>query len=81
MIFFLTSQKVGGIASVNYLKAKNDVTYLNTIIPVRNQIAELIAFKQLHCRSTSPQPATHYCTRPQGLKERRVLGSVGIFSF
>ena len=26
-IFFLTSQKYGGIASVNYLKEKNDVTY------------------------------------------------------
>ena len=25
--FFLTSQKGGGIASVNYLKVKNDVTY------------------------------------------------------
>ena len=37
-IFFLTSQKGGGIASVNYLKVKNDVTYWNTIIPDRNQI-------------------------------------------
>ena len=26
-IFFLTSQKGGGIASANYLKVKNDVTY------------------------------------------------------
>ena len=26
-IFFLTSQKGSGIASVNYLKVKNDVTY------------------------------------------------------
>ena len=25
--FFLTSQKGGGIASVNYLKVENDVTY------------------------------------------------------
>ena len=37
-IFFLTSQKSGGIASVNYLKVKNDVTYWNTIVPDRNQI-------------------------------------------
>ena len=37
-IFFLTSQKGGGIASVNYLKVKNDVTYWNTIVPDRNQI-------------------------------------------
>ena len=26
-IFFLMSQKVGGIASANYLKVKHDVTY------------------------------------------------------
>ena len=26
-IFFLTSQRYGGIASSNYLKVKNDVTY------------------------------------------------------
>ena len=26
-IFFLTSQKGGGIACVNYLKEKNDITY------------------------------------------------------
>ena len=26
-IFFLTSQKGGGIASANYLKVKNDVTF------------------------------------------------------
>ena len=26
-IFFLTSQKGGGIASVDYLKVKNDLTY------------------------------------------------------
>ena len=37
-IFFLTSQKGGGIASVNYLKVKNDVSYWNTIVPDRNQI-------------------------------------------
>ena len=37
-IFFLTSQNGGDIASVNYLKVKNDVTYWNTIIPDRNQI-------------------------------------------
>ena len=27
VIFFLTSQKGGGIASVDYLKMKNDATY------------------------------------------------------
>ena len=37
-IFFLTSQKGGGIAGVNYLKVKNYVIYWNTIIPDRNQI-------------------------------------------
>ena len=37
-ILFLTSQEGGGIASVNYLKVKNDVTHWNTIIPDRNQI-------------------------------------------
>ena len=37
-IFFLTSQKGGGIGSVNYLKVKKDVTYWKTIIPDRNQI-------------------------------------------
>ena len=36
--FFLTSQKGGGIASVNYLKVENDVTYWYTIVPDRNQI-------------------------------------------
>ena len=36
-IFFLITEKVGGIASVNYLKVKNDVTYRNTIVPDRNQ--------------------------------------------
>ena len=36
-IFFLTSQKVGGTASANYLKVKNDVTYGYTIVPDRNQ--------------------------------------------
>ena len=40
-IFFLTSQKGGGIASVNYLNVKNDVTYWNRIIPDRNQIHAL----------------------------------------
>ena len=29
---------IGGIASVNYLKVKKDVTYWKTIIPDRNQI-------------------------------------------
>ena len=37
-IFFLTSQKGGGIASANYLKVKNDVTYWITIVSDRNQI-------------------------------------------
>ena len=37
-IFFLTSQKGGSIASVDYLKVKNDVTYWNPIVPDRNQI-------------------------------------------
>ena len=43
-IFFLTSQKGGGIASVNYLKMKNDVTYWNTIIPDKNQIHAALNF-------------------------------------
>ena len=44
VIFFLTSQKGGGIASVDYLKMKNDATYWNTIFQIgkscfnRNQI-------------------------------------------
>ena len=37
-IFFLKSQKRGGIASVNYLIVKNEVTYWKTIIPDMNQI-------------------------------------------
>ena len=37
-IFFLTSQIGDGIASVNYLKVKKEVTYWKTIIPDRNQI-------------------------------------------
>ena len=43
-ILFLTSQKGGGIASVNNLKVKNDVTCWNTIIPDRNQIHALRNF-------------------------------------
>ena len=42
-IFFLTSQKGGGIARKNYLKVKNDVTYWITIVSDRNQIQ--IVFK------------------------------------
>ena len=37
-IFFLKSQKSGGIASVIYWEVKNEVTYWNTIILDRNQI-------------------------------------------
>ena len=37
-IFFLTSQKGGGIASANYSKVKNDVTHWITIASDRNQI-------------------------------------------
>ena len=37
-ILFLKSEKGGGIASVNYLKVKNEVTYWKTIIPDRNKI-------------------------------------------
>ena len=37
-IFFLTSQKGGGIAGANYLKVKNDVTHWITIVSDRNQI-------------------------------------------
>ena len=37
-IFFLNSQKSGGIASVIYWEVKNEVTYWNTIILDRNQI-------------------------------------------
>ena len=37
-IFFLTPQKGGGNASVNYLKVKKDVTYWKAIIPDKNQI-------------------------------------------
>ena len=37
-IFFLKSQKSGGIASVIYWEVKNEVTYWKTIIPDRNQI-------------------------------------------
>ena len=37
-IFFLTSQKGSGIASVNYLKMKNDVIHWNTTVSDRNQI-------------------------------------------
>ena len=37
-IFFLSSQKGGGIAGVNYLKVKNDVTRWKTIIPDKSQI-------------------------------------------
>ena len=37
-IFFLSSQKGGGIARVNYLKVKNDVTHWKTIIPDKSQI-------------------------------------------
>ena len=43
-IFFLKSQKRGGIASVNYLKVKNEVTYWKTIIPDRNQIHAALKF-------------------------------------
>ena len=43
-IFLLTSQKGSGIAIVNNLKVKNDVTYRNTIIPDRNQIHALRNF-------------------------------------
>ena len=38
IFFFLHHKKGGGIASVNYLKVKNDVTYWKTIIPDKNQI-------------------------------------------
>ena len=37
-IFFLTSQKGGGITSTNYSRVKNDVTYWITIVSDRNQI-------------------------------------------
>ena len=37
-IFFLSSQKGDGIARVNYLKVKNDVTHWKTIIPDKSQI-------------------------------------------
>ena len=40
--FFFASQKGGklfkSIASVNYLKVKNDISYWNMIVPDRNQI-------------------------------------------
>ena len=36
-MFFLTSQKGGGITGANYLKVKNNVTHSKTIIPDRNQ--------------------------------------------
>ena len=37
-ILFLSSQKGGGIAAVNYLKVKTDVTHWKTIIPNKSQI-------------------------------------------
>ena len=37
-IFFFTSLKGGGIAGVNYVKMKNDVTHWKTIIPDESQI-------------------------------------------
>ena len=43
--------------------------------------SKLFAFKQLDCKSTSQQPATHYCTKLHGLKEKSVLGNVEILSF
>ena len=43
-IFFLKSQKGGGIASVNYLKVKNEVTFWMTFIPDRNQIHAALKF-------------------------------------
>ena len=43
-ISFLTPQRGGGIARVNYLKVKNDVTYRNTIFSDKNQIHTLRNF-------------------------------------
>ena len=43
-VFFLTSRKGYGIASVSYLKVKHDVTYWNTIVPDRNEIHALWNF-------------------------------------
>ena len=37
-IFFLSQQKGGGIACVNYLKVKNDVTHSKAIISGKIQI-------------------------------------------
>ena len=37
-IFVLSSQNSGGIAVVNYLKVKNDVTHWKKIIPDKSQI-------------------------------------------
>ena len=36
-IFFISSQKGGSIACVNYLKVKNDVTQWKTIISEKSQ--------------------------------------------
>ena len=52
-IFFLTLQKGGGIASVNYLKVRIIVTYWNTFAPDRNQIHALLKFLLLSSLITS----------------------------
>ena len=67
-IFFLTSQKGGGIASVNYLKVKNDVTYRQTIIPDWNQIHATPNFLLLSSYIASQRLNNLLCTTASDYK-------------
>ena len=55
-IFFLLSHRGGGIAGVNYLKVKNDVTHWKTIIPDNSQIqaaSDFLLSSSFDCNSAS----------------------------
>ena len=54
-IFFLTSQKCGGNASVNYLKVKmmSPMDTLLSLTGTKSTLFETFAFKYLNCTSTS----------------------------
>ena len=78
-LFFFKSQKDGVVASVNYLKVKNKVTYWTTVIPDSNQIHAAPNFLLLSNRfhvyvAIACYTLLHQATKCEGknsLKERR----------
>ena len=79
-IFFFSLEKGDGIACVNYLKVKNDVTHWKVIISDKSQIHVTPNFLLLSSQIVI-LPATYYCNRLQEAKERISYRSVEIFSF